>query len=47
MGANKVKTHVLLSCISLIAGKLVLERLNSKQDSYLPISSLRFNKVRK
>lgn len=32
MGANKVKTHVLLSCISLIAGKLAIERLNRKQD---------------
>ena len=31
MGAEKVKTHVLLSCISLIAGKISVEKQKSKE----------------
>ena len=31
MGAEKVKTHVLLSCISLIAGKISVEKQKSRE----------------
>ncbi|MEJ6952530.1 hypothetical protein [Natronospora cellulosivora (SeqCode)] len=32
MGAQKVKTHILLSCIGLIADEIAVERLNNQQD---------------
>jgi transposase len=45
MGAMKVKTHVLLSCISLIAGKLEVDRLNQTQDRAAALQKEYYKKI--